>query len=159
MLHLPRTRWNTAEVHSFIHIEQYFCSDHYSDLYFFAYNTFFYQILQVPFARYLAMNKITGMKRYHIAKVYRRDNPAMTKGRFREFYQCVSFSNHHILNSVSVYVFHTIMYRLKFEFYSLELIPLFSVFLSLCSSSGNNEKCDTGVQNLSHLIFGSFYYN
>jgi len=31
------------------------------------------------------------MKRYHIAKVYRRDNPAMTRGRFREFYQCVSF--------------------------------------------------------------------
>lgn len=44
--------------------------------------------LTVPFARYLAMNKITSMKRYHIAKVYRRDNPAMTKGRFREFYQC-----------------------------------------------------------------------
>jgi len=44
--------------------------------------------LTVPFARYLAMNKITNIKRYHIAKVYRRDNPAMTKGRFREFYQC-----------------------------------------------------------------------
>jgi histidyl-tRNA synthetase len=29
------------------------------------------------------------IKRYHIAKVYRRDNPAMTKGRMREFYQCV----------------------------------------------------------------------
>jgi histidyl-tRNA synthetase len=29
-------------------------------------------------------------KRYHIAKVYRRDQPAMTKGRMREFYQCVS---------------------------------------------------------------------
>ena len=28
------------------------------------------------------------MKRYHIAKVYRRDQPQMTKGRFREFYQC-----------------------------------------------------------------------
>lgn len=28
------------------------------------------------------------IKRYHIAKVYRRDNPAMTKGRMREFYQC-----------------------------------------------------------------------
>lgn len=27
--------------------------------------------------------------RYQIAKVYRRDNPAMTKGRFREFFQCV----------------------------------------------------------------------
>ncbi|XP_013419930.1 histidine--tRNA ligase, cytoplasmic-like [Lingula anatina] len=44
--------------------------------------------LTVPFARYLAMNKITNMRRYHIAKVYRRDNPAMTRGRFREFYQC-----------------------------------------------------------------------
>uniref|UniRef100_A0A1A8GA38 histidine--tRNA ligase n=1 Tax=Nothobranchius korthausae TaxID=1143690 RepID=A0A1A8GA38_9TELE len=44
--------------------------------------------LTVPFARYLAMNKITNVKRYHIAKVYRRDNPAMTRGRYREFYQC-----------------------------------------------------------------------
>lgn len=34
------------------------------------------------------MNKIQNVKRYHIAKVYRRDNPAMTRGRFREFYQC-----------------------------------------------------------------------
>lgn len=44
--------------------------------------------LTVPFARYLAMNKISNIKRYHIGKVYRRDNPAVTKGRFREFYQC-----------------------------------------------------------------------
>ncbi|CAH1108973.1 unnamed protein product [Psylliodes chrysocephalus] len=44
--------------------------------------------LTVPFARYLAMNKITNIKRYHIAKVYRRDNPSITKGRYREFYQC-----------------------------------------------------------------------
>lgn len=41
-------------------------------------------------ARYLAMSKINTLKRYHIAKVYRRDNPAMTRGRYREFYQCVS---------------------------------------------------------------------
>uniref|UniRef100_A0A8D3CVT0 histidine--tRNA ligase n=1 Tax=Scophthalmus maximus TaxID=52904 RepID=A0A8D3CVT0_SCOMX len=40
--------------------------------------------LTVPFARYLAMNKITNIKRYHIAKVYRRDNPAMTRGRYRD---------------------------------------------------------------------------
>lgn len=44
--------------------------------------------LTVPFARYVAMNKIAKIKRYHIAKVYRRDNPAMTRGRYREFYQC-----------------------------------------------------------------------
>ncbi|KAL6996782.1 histidine--tRNA ligase [Sarracenia purpurea var. burkii] len=42
--------------------------------------------LTVPFARYVAMNGITSFKRYHIAKVYRRDNPS--KGRYREFYQC-----------------------------------------------------------------------
>ncbi|KAG8966192.1 Cytoplasmic and mitochondrial histidine tRNA synthetase [Tulasnella sp. 419] len=46
--------------------------------------------LTVPFARFLAMNGSTypAIKRYHIAKVYRRDQPAMTKGRMREFYQC-----------------------------------------------------------------------
>lgn len=45
--------------------------------------------LTVPFARWLAMNPdIRSIKRYHIAKVYRRDQPAMTKGRMREFYQC-----------------------------------------------------------------------
>lgn len=45
--------------------------------------------LTVPFARFLAQNKdIANIKRYHIAKVYRRDQPAMSKGRMREFYQC-----------------------------------------------------------------------
>ncbi|XP_068021795.1 histidine--tRNA ligase, cytoplasmic-like [Melanerpes formicivorus] len=44
--------------------------------------------LTVPFARYLAMNKLNTMKRYQVAKVYRRDNPATTRGRHREFYQC-----------------------------------------------------------------------
>ncbi|KAL0269022.1 UNVERIFIED_CONTAM: hypothetical protein PYX00_010766 [Menopon gallinae] len=44
--------------------------------------------LTVPFARYIAMNKLGNVKRYQIAKVYRRDNPVMTKGRYREFFQC-----------------------------------------------------------------------
>jgi histidyl-tRNA synthetase len=44
--------------------------------------------LTVPFARYLAMNSVGNIKRYHIAKVYRRDQPQPAKGRFREFYQC-----------------------------------------------------------------------
>ncbi|KAK7370018.1 hypothetical protein VNO80_12068 [Phaseolus coccineus] len=42
--------------------------------------------LTVPFARFVAMNGLTSLKRYQIAKVYRRDNPS--KGRYREFYQC-----------------------------------------------------------------------
>jgi histidyl-tRNA synthetase len=45
--------------------------------------------LTVPFARWLAMNSdVRSIKRYHIAKVYRRDQPAISKGRMREFYQC-----------------------------------------------------------------------
>ncbi|WVQ79084.1 hypothetical protein IAT38_001178 [Cryptococcus sp. DSM 104549] len=44
--------------------------------------------LTVPFARYVAMNGLSSIRRYHIGKVYRRDQPVMTKGRMREFYQC-----------------------------------------------------------------------
>eukprot|EP00271_Cylindrocystis_brebissonii_P011065 TRINITY_DN2777_c1_g2_i1.p1 TRINITY_DN2777_c1_g2~~TRINITY_DN2777_c1_g2_i1.p1 ORF type:complete len:1061 (-),score=198.25 TRINITY_DN2777_c1_g2_i1:295-3477(-) len=44
--------------------------------------------LTVPFARYLAMHPIGNVKRYHIARVYRRDNPQLSRGRYREFYQC-----------------------------------------------------------------------
>lgn len=34
------------------------------------------------------MNNVTQIKRYQIAKVYRRDQPAIARGRMREFYQC-----------------------------------------------------------------------
>jgi len=44
--------------------------------------------LTVPFARYVAMNKVEKIKRYQIAKVYRRDQPSISRGRYREFYQC-----------------------------------------------------------------------
>jgi histidyl-tRNA synthetase len=45
--------------------------------------------LTVPLARYLAANtSIQNLKRYQIAKVYRRDQPAIARGRMREFYQC-----------------------------------------------------------------------
>ncbi|XP_027697204.1 probable histidine--tRNA ligase, mitochondrial isoform X1 [Vombatus ursinus] len=44
--------------------------------------------LTVPFARYLATNKIKKMKCYHIGKVWRRESPSITQGRYREFCQC-----------------------------------------------------------------------
>jgi histidyl-tRNA synthetase len=45
--------------------------------------------LTVPFARFMANNtNIQKIKRFHIGKVYRRDQPTINKGRFREFYQC-----------------------------------------------------------------------
>ena len=40
--------------------------------------------------RHLAMNRISNIKRYQIGKVYRRDQPCQARGRFREFYQCVT---------------------------------------------------------------------
>ncbi|KAL2201151.1 hypothetical protein P885DRAFT_26908 [Corynascus similis CBS 632.67] len=45
--------------------------------------------LTVPFARWLSMRSdVQHVKRYQIAKVYRRDQPAISRGRLREFYQC-----------------------------------------------------------------------
>ena len=44
--------------------------------------------LTVPFARYLALNTVGNIKRFHIGKVYRRDQPQLSRGRYREFYQC-----------------------------------------------------------------------
>lgn len=44
--------------------------------------------LTVPFARWLAMRNVKHIRRYQIAKVYRRDQPAIKRGRLREFWQC-----------------------------------------------------------------------
>jgi len=44
--------------------------------------------LTVPFARFLATHGIVSLKRYQLGRVYRRDQPAIARGRFREFYQC-----------------------------------------------------------------------
>ncbi|UYV64272.1 HARS [Cordylochernes scorpioides] len=47
--------------------------------------------LTVPLARYLAHSQPElPFIRYHIGRVYRRDKPYITRGRLREFYQCVS---------------------------------------------------------------------
>ena len=39
--------------------------------------------LTVPFARFVAVHNVVNIKRYHIGKVYRRDQPQMNRGRFR----------------------------------------------------------------------------
>ncbi|AFZ80479.1 histidyl-tRNA synthetase, putative [Theileria equi strain WA] len=44
--------------------------------------------LTVPFARFVASNKIEKIKRFQIGKVYRRDEPQLARGRYREFVQC-----------------------------------------------------------------------
>jgi len=44
--------------------------------------------LTVPLARYMGSHNLDKIKRFQIGKVYRRDQPTLNKGRFREFYQC-----------------------------------------------------------------------
>ncbi|QKF93746.1 histidyl-tRNA synthetase [Fadolivirus algeromassiliense] len=44
--------------------------------------------LTVPGARYIVNNGLLNFKRYQIGKVYRRDEPQISRGRYREFYQC-----------------------------------------------------------------------
>ncbi len=43
--------------------------------------------LTIPFVRYIKENSIHSMRRYAIGKVYRRDQPNVKSGRYREFYQ------------------------------------------------------------------------
>ena len=44
--------------------------------------------LTVPLSRYIAQHNIAKIRRYQIGKVFRRDQPYITKGRYREFVQC-----------------------------------------------------------------------
>jgi histidyl-tRNA synthetase len=51
-------------------------------------NIFMRYDLTLPFARYITMNNLKHIRRYQIGKVYRKDDPQISKGRYREFYQC-----------------------------------------------------------------------
>ncbi|CAD6977077.1 unnamed protein product, partial [Tilletia controversa] len=83
--------------------------------------------LTVPFARFVAMNmgEYGNIKRYHIAKVYRRDQPAMTKGRFREFYQCdfdIAGSYDPMLpDAECLLIVHEILTALKIEPFTIKV--------------------------------------
>lgn len=44
--------------------------------------------LTVPLARFVNTHGLSLLKRYQIGKVYRKDTPSISKGRYREFYQC-----------------------------------------------------------------------
>jgi len=44
--------------------------------------------LTLPFVRFIGKNNIKSFRGYRYGKVYRRDCPRVTSGRYREFYQC-----------------------------------------------------------------------
>ena len=61
----------------------------------------------VPLARYLAMTLANNpqSKLWQIGKVYRRDNPVMSKGRMREFSQAVCLIGKYLLIINALYRF------------------------------------------------------
>jgi len=81
--------------------------------------------LTVPFARYVAQNKKDSMARYQISKVYRRDNPAMTRGRYREFYQCdldiAGKDSPMFADSECVQIMHQILSKLQLGTFTIKV--------------------------------------
>ncbi|KAI3384018.1 hypothetical protein SNEBB_002634 [Seison nebaliae] len=81
--------------------------------------------LTVPFARYVAMNKLQAFRRYHIGKVYRRDTPRMTKGRYREFYQCdfdiAGLSDRMLADSECLRIVHEILTELQLTEFEIKV--------------------------------------
>jgi len=58
----------------------------------------------VPLARYVAMNggTVSQNKIWQVGKVYRRDNPVVSKGRMREFTQAVGLVPFEVLSGIDV---------------------------------------------------------
>jgi len=102
--------------------------------------------LTVPFARYLAMYVPGKIKRYHIGKVYRRDQPMMNKGRYREFYQCdfdIAGNYNKILADVEVIVVAVdILKKLNIGDFIIRLNHriLLNSYLLLCGVPSNKFK-------------------
>lgn len=81
--------------------------------------------LTVPFARYLATSNLKKLKRFHIGKVYRRDQPDMSKGRFREFYQCdldiAGAYDSNIVDAEALTILHEVMKALDVGDFEIKL--------------------------------------
>lgn len=81
--------------------------------------------LTVPFARYCSTNNIQKIKRFHLGKVWRRDQPNFSKGRFREFHQCdidiAGPSNSMVADSEILGIANEIMTGLGMKGFSIKL--------------------------------------
>ena len=84
----------------------------------------------------MAQNRIATMKRYHIGKVYRRDNPKMTRGRYREFYQC----DFDIAGDFDVMVPDAECIKIITEILDKLNIGDYKVFVSICIFIDYDEK-------------------
>jgi histidyl-tRNA synthetase len=81
----------------------------------------------------MGLNTLQKMKRFHIGKVYRRDQPNMNRGRFREFYQC----DFDIAGSYPTMVPDAEVIKVRAAHFSLQVVMLHRA-TQLCTESVKN---------------------
>lgn len=104
--------------------------------------------LTVPMCRYISQNKLARFVRHQFQKVYRRDNPRMTLGRYREFYQCdLDIAGNYFPMIADAEIFSALGLVLK----SLQLLSSFSVTIKV-----NHRKILDGIFLLCGVEQSSF---
>lgn len=117
--------------------------------------------LTVPFARYVVNNGLINFKRYQIGKVYRRDDPQISKGRYREFLQAdfdiigTDYQTYvqdtemlSLLNSILSNILGESTFKIKINNKKLLFDILVAInadrndFNTICSSIDKLDKCD-----------------
>lgn len=103
--------------------------------------------LTVPFARYVANNGLIQFKRYQIGKVYRRDNPQIIHGRYREFYQAdfdiIGYENSLIIDTEMISLLVNTLDKLIGKNFTIKINHK-DLLLSILSSCGiENDKINS----------------
>lgn len=111
--------------------------------------------LTVPLARYVANNGLQNFRRYHIGKVYRRDNPQITHGRYREFYQCdfdiVGCDNNNIYDIEILALLHDVLSKLLYNRFTIKINYkdiLYRIFYLSDISPNNYEIVASAIDKL-----------
>lgn len=113
--------------------------------------------LTIPLCRYLALTNKTRMKRFHMAKVWRRDNPSLERGRCREFTQCdfdcVGEGKLMLADAECICVFHDALKALDFGDFRIDINhrKLLGGLLELCGLSPGAENFGKACSSIDKL--------
>lgn len=99
----------------------------------------------------MASNNLNELKRYHIGKVYRRDQPNIKSGRYREFYQCdfdiAMASDPMVADAEVLKVFSSILKQFELNFLikvnDRRLLDLAIITRAGCDKSLYNTVCSS----------------
>lgn len=104
----------------------------------------------LPFIRFVKENGIKKMRRYSIGKVYRRDTPNMSNGRYREFYQCdfdiLGEENESMTNEIQIFtMINDILKELGIKDYKIQYNDTENLKTMLV------EKLDVPIENFKNI--------